>query len=467
MKRVGWMALWTLSIGACTLAPAGQPPTIAVAESYAEVGQWVQAEPADAAPKGRWWLRFSDPTLDQLQSELTAGNPTIKIALARLEQARATAQSASASLWPRLSGSVASSRTKNSTVGPNYSPSRANPYTDFVAAGTVTYELDIFGRVRAAADSAHALADAAAGDAAAVELAIRAELTTTYFQLRAIDAQLETLRHTVADDEKALSITERLYAAGAVAISDVSQSRSQLENARTALEDSQLRRAQTEHAVATLLGQAPSQWHLRPSPLPGTVPLPSISTGLPSSLLQRRPDIAAAQRRVQSAGDAVGIARSTYFPSFTLGASLGRESLRSSQWFEAPARFWSVAPSAVVTLLDAGQRRAQVRLASATLDEATQNYRRVVLTAYQEVEDGLAARRALDAEQLSADANVSAAQVSLSQALNRYQAGASSYLEVASAQNNFLVLRLSAITIEQRRIAATTQLIRALGGDWQ
>jgi NodT family efflux transporter outer membrane factor (OMF) lipoprotein len=457
---VGW------AVGACTLTPPATPALPTPPVRYAEVGAWIAASPADETPRNAWWSRFGDPAVNELQDELSQGNPTLKIALDRLEEARQTARVAAGSLWPKLGLSVAATRSQASAESPSYSPNRANPIEDLSAAVTLSYEVDLFGRVRANAASARALAEAAAGDAAAVELALRAELINDYFQIRAIDAQLAVLEQTVDADARALTITENLVANGAGMPADIAQARSQLENTRAQLADARLRRSQSDHALAVLLGHPPVEAHQPVHPLPSTVPLPTVSPGLPSTLLQRRPDIAAAMRRVESARAAVGLARTAYFPVFSLGAALGRESTRTDTWFTGPARFWSLTPAMVATILDGGQRRAQTRGAVLALEESTENYRRTVLSAYQEVEDQLAAVRELDSAQASAEISAQSAEITLRHALHRYEAGAASYLEVAVAQNALLNSRLTAITLQYRRIASLTLLVRALGGSW-
>ena len=465
MMRLSTLALTAVTLGACTLTPA-PTPLPAAPDRYIESGNWTVAEPADASPRQAWWTRFEDPVLNQLQDEFTHENPSLKIALSRLEEARETARLAAGSLWPKLGLSVNGARTRTSAEAPSYSPSRANPIDDYSAAVTLSYEVDVFGRVRASAASAQALAEAAAGDAAALELALRAELINDYFLIRSIDAQVEVLEQTVTADERALTITENLSAKGAGTQADVAQARSQLENTRAQLADARLRRSQTDHALAVMLGRPPASGHQPVNPLAVTLKLPTVSPGQPSTLLQRRPDIAAAQRRVASAREAVGIARSAYFPMFNLGAAIGRESTHTDAWFVSPARFWSVTPAIAATLLDGGQRRAQNRSAVHALEESTESYRRTVLTAYQEVEDQLVAVSELATAQASTELSAQSAEIALSHALHRYEGGASSYLEVASAQNALLNSRLAAITIQYRRIAATTLLVRALGGNW-
>jgi outer membrane protein, multidrug efflux system len=466
VRRVA-TTLLCLSAAGCALAPPAAVPVVAVPASYAEMSDWVTASPSDHVDTGPWWHVFDDPTLNTLETALTESNPSLKVALARFDEAQAAARVAAGGLWPRVSAGVGASRLQTSTQGPAYSPNRADIYSDFSAAASMSYEVDVFGRLRAAAASSRAQAQAAAGDERALRLALQAELAGEYFQLRALDSQSEVLEATVADDETALRITENLHQGGALAAGDVAQSRVQLESARTQAADVRLRRAQTEHALAVLLGRAPADWHCPSAPLPATVTVPTVEVGIPSTLLQRRPDIAAAERRVDSAAAGVGLARSTYFPVFQMGATLGRESVHSATWWSAPARFWSVTPSAVYTLLDGGQRRAQVAGATAALAEATETYRKTVLAAYQDVEDSLAAARELALEQASAKAAVDAASIARAQAQHRFDAGATTYLDVALAQNALLTAQLNALSITQRRLVATTQLIRAVGGDWR
>lgn len=466
MRRLT-LALAGLSVAACTLTPPAPLPVVAVGEHYAEAANWTVAQPADGADRGSWWLHFDDAQLNELEAALNDANPTLRIALARLEEAQASARAAAGAQWPKLSTAVGANRTQPSTQGPSYNPSRAGTYNDLSAGLALNYEPDLFGRLRAAAAGNRALAEAAAGDLRSLRLALAAELAADYFQLRILDSTVDALDVTVHDDERALALTEALFHGGALAVGDVAQSRAQLEAARTQQTQVRLQRVTTEHALAVLLGRAPSEWHLPAAPLPSAVTLPSVRPGQPSTLLQRRPDVAAAERRVAAAATAVGIAKSTYFPVFTLGAALGRESLESGTWFTAPARFWSVAPGAALTLLDGGQRRAQVAGASAALTEATESYRETVLGAYQEVEDNLARVRDLGVEQASAEANVAASETAWAQARHRYDAGAATYLEVAAAQNGRLTARLTALSVAQQRILATTQLVRALGGTWE
>jgi NodT family efflux transporter outer membrane factor (OMF) lipoprotein len=301
---------------------------------------------------------------------------------------------------------------------------------------------------------------------AALELSLHAELASDYFAQCGLDEQQQLLDHTVADYAKALQLTENLYHGGAAAIADVQQATAQLETARTQAEDTRLRRAQTAHAIAVLVGQQASNFRLEPHPLlPGVLP-PAIDPGLPSQLLERRPDVAAAERRVAAANAQIGVARAAYFPVFSLTGSAGLESVSASDWLTAPSRFWSIGPQGLLTVFDAGLHRAQSAAAHAAYEQQVANYRNSVLTAFQDVEDNLAALRRLEQEGVSEAAAVAATQGALDQANYRYQGGLVTYLEVVSTENAALSAQLAAVDIQVRRITASVLLIKALGGDW-
>jgi NodT family efflux transporter outer membrane factor (OMF) lipoprotein len=469
MIRAG--LLWCVTFGVlagCTLAPRYERPTVAVPEHYAgEHGDWKAAEPADGTPRGAWWTRFGDAELDRLEAELSTSNQSLKAGLARLDEARAGVLAAGSALFPRINASGSATRTATSLNSPSYSATRPDITNDFMAGAALSYELDVFGRLRSTFQGARANAQAAAGDVATLELNLRAELATDYFLLRALDTEVEILDHAVADYSKALTLTENLYRGGAAAIADVKQATAQLEIAKTQAFDTQLKRAQIEHAIAVLVGRVPSTFHLPSMPLPETVRVPVVERALPSALLERRPDVAAAERRVMAANAGVGIARAAYFPVFNLTGILGRESTNRATWFEAPSRFWSVGPQALLTLFDAGQHIAQSRAARAALEEQIANYRNTVLVAFQDVEDNLSAVEKLELEHDSAMAAAAATQAALDQANYRYKAGIVTYLEVVSAENAALSAKLTLASIDSRRVAATVLLIRALGGDWQ
>ncbi len=322
--------------------------------------------------------------------------------------------------------------------------------------------------MRNAVASAKATQQASAADLATLDLAIHAELANDYFSLRSQDTQQQLLDKTVEDYSKALVLTRNLYEGGAAALTDVAQAQAQLETARTQAADIRLQRAQTEHAIAVLLGRNPAAFHMDASPLPGSTAPPGIDPGLPSALLERRPDVSAAERRTAAANAQIGVARAAYFPVFSLGAAAGFDSTSASNWLTAPSRLWSAGPAAgVLTVFDAGRHRAQSAQARAAYDEQVADYRNTVLNAYREVEDNLAALRQLQQESVSEAAAVQATATALEQAQYRYKAGLVTYLEVSTAENTSLQAQLANVSIQLRRMSASVLLVKALGGGWE
>jgi NodT family efflux transporter outer membrane factor (OMF) lipoprotein len=456
------------TLAGCSLAPHYQrPATAPPGATYKELGDWKLAAPADSAPRGAWWTMFHDPQLDELESRVTDANQSLKAAFARLEEARAQTRVARAAWFPLLTADASATRQRTSLSAPGFVRGNEPIYNTFIAGGDLSYEIDVFGRVRNTVSGARATEQASAGDTAALDLSVHAELATDYYSLRGLDAQQQLLDRTVADYAKALALTRNLYQGGAAALSDVQQAQAQLETARTQAEDTRLRRAQTEHAIAVLVGAPATNFHLEARALEPDLAVPAVDPGLPSQLLERRPDVAAAERRVAAANAAIGVARAAYFPVFSLSASAGQESTQSTNWLSAPSRFWSIGPQGVLTVFDAGLHAAQSAAAHAAYDEQLANYRGTVLGAYQDVEDNLAALRQLTLEGASQAAAVSATQGALDQANYRYKAGVVTYLEVVATENAALAARLAALDIETRRISATVLLVRALGGDWR
>jgi outer membrane protein, multidrug efflux system len=456
-----------LGLGACSLSPRYQRPTVPTPPpAYKEAGEWKVAAPADSTPRGPWWTMFHDQELDALEAQVTASNQSLRAALARLEQARAETRIARAAYLPTLTAEASATRQRTSLNGPTVAPGRPTTGNVFVAEGLLAYELDLFGRVRNTVSGARASEQASAGDAAALDLSVHAELASDYFTLRGLDLQQQLLDRTVADYARALQLTENLYRGGAAAVADVQQAQAQLETARTQAEDTRLRRAQTEHAIAVLIGREASDFTLAPR-AGAELPVPEVAPGLPSELLERRPDVAAAERRVAAANAAIGVARAAYFPVFTLAGAAGQESIQTSNWMSAPSRLWSIGPQGLLTIFDAGAHAAQSAAAHAAYDEQVANYRGTVLAAYQDVEDNLAALRQLRRESVSQAAAVTATQGALEQANLRYKGGIVSYLEVVSTENAALAARLAAVDIGIRRTNATVLLVKALGGDWQ
>jgi len=453
--------------GACSLAPAYRTPATAPPPAaYREAGAWKEAQPSDGRPRGPWWSIFDDATLDALEMRVTAANQDLKAAFACLEQARAGTRIARSAFFPTVTVGSDATRSRTSVNSPTYSSTRPAVSNDYVLETDVSYEVDLWGRIRDQVTAAHASEQASAADLASFDLSTHAELAADYFLLRSEDAQQEILDHTVLDYAKALELTENLYNGGAAPISDLQQAQAQLHTAQTQAADNRLNRAQTEHAIAVLVGESASTFHLDARPLPLDLLPPAIDAGLPSALLERRPDVAAAERRVAAANAGIGIARTAFFPVFGLLGAGGYESTTTSNWITAPSQLWSIGPTAVLTVFDGGLHRAQSAQAHAVYDEQVADYRQTVLTAFQEVEDELAALRQLEQEGTSQAAAVTATQGALEQAQYRYTGGIVTYLEVVAAENAALAARLSAVDIEVRRLRATVSLVKALGGGW-
>jgi NodT family efflux transporter outer membrane factor (OMF) lipoprotein len=457
------------ALSACSFAPTYRaPPSSAPALStYKEAADWKVAQPMDAEPRGDWWTVFQDPQLNELEAKVGAANQNIKAALARLQQARAETRIQRAGLFPALNVGASATRNRASTNSPTFPRGLQPTYGNFDLAADLSYEFDVWGRVRNSVNSAKASQQASAADFATLDLSMHAELAADYFSLRGLDAQQMLLDRTVEDYAKSLGLTQNLYNGGGAALADVEQAKAQLATARTQAAETRLQRAQAEHAIAVLIGENPTAFRLNANPLPPDTSPPALDFGLPSALLERRPDVAAAERRVAAANFNVGVARAAYFPQFSLAASFGYDSRQSSNWLTAPSRLWSAGPSGVLTVFDAGRHRAQSDQAHAIFDEQVADYRNTVLTAYQEVEDNLAALRQLQEESVSQAAAVEATGKALQQSQYRYKAGLVTYLEVATNETANLQAQLSNVNIQVRRMSASVLLVKALGGGWQ
>jgi NodT family efflux transporter outer membrane factor (OMF) lipoprotein len=452
----------------CSLAPTYHVPKSGpVPAQYLELDGWKPAAPMDELPRGNWWRLFNDPQLDDLEIRAAAANQNLKAAYARLQQARAETRIARADLFPTVTASAFAERARTSPNSPRFPPGDLTTGNDFNLEGDFSYELDLWGRVRNEVASAKASQQASAADLASLTVSIQAEVATDYFNLRSDDTQQLLVDHAVADYRQALLLTQNLYDAGAVPLGDVAQAQTQLENAMTQAADIHLLRAQAAHAIAVLVGENPSVFGIPVNSLPLDLTPPGVNTDLPSALLERRPDVAEAERRVAAANAQIGVARAAYFPQFSLDASAGLNSTRASNWLSAPSRFWSFGPQLTVPIFEGGRLLAQTERARAQYSEQVAQYRNTVLTAYQNVEDSLAALRQLEQEAQTAAAAVMAAGVALQQAQYRYNAGAVTYLEVSSAETTALQTQLGVADIQTRRFNATVMLIKALGGGWQ
>jgi len=466
LARAASVAAVAAALAGCNLAPLYRVPEApAPAAAYDEAPDWKPAAPADGAARGPWWTMFNEPALDALQAQVADANQDLKAALARLEQARALTRADRAAYYPTVTAGASAARNRTSKNSPRFLASRPT-FNDYLLDLDVSYEVDLWGRLRNTVAAARASEQASAGDLAALDLSLRSELSVDYFTLRSLDAQQALLERTVVDYAAALKLTRNLYEGGAGVIADVRQAEAQLETARTQAEDTRLRRAQAEHAIAVLVGRTATGFHIESQPLPLEAAPPPLDPGLPSALLERRPDVAAAERRVAAANAQIGVARAAYFPVFSLTGGAGFESVAASNWISAPSHWWALGPGLVQTVFDGGLRRAQTDAARAAYDEQVAQYRSTVLIAYQEVEDELAGLRYLAQESASEQAAVVAAQGALQQAEYRYKGGAATYLEVVSTENAALAARLSAADIQLRRMSAAVLLVKALGGGW-
>jgi NodT family efflux transporter outer membrane factor (OMF) lipoprotein len=455
------------ALSACSFAPRyAKPQTAPPPTAYQSDADWKPAQPADAQHRGQWWETFGDAELNALEARVTGANQNLKAAFARLQQARAQTRIARAAYFPTITAGPTVTRARTSLNSPTFTNTKPDTFNDFVLDADLSYEIDVWGRVRNSVASARASEQASAADLATLDLSTHAELASDYFTLRSQDAQQELLDRTVVDYGQALELTRSLYDGGAGLLSDVDQAQAQLESARTQAADMRLSRAQSAHAIAFLVGESAATFQIDPQPLPLTTLPPPIDPGLPSALLERRPDVAAAERRVAAANSQIGVARAAYFPVFSLLGTIGLESTNAGSWITAPSRLWSIGPSAIITAFDGGLHRAQTAQARAAYDEQVADYRTTVLTAFQEVEDSLSELHDLELESTSESAAVVATAAVLEQAQYRYEGGETTYLEVVTAENAALAARLAAANIQLRRMTASVLLVKALGGGW-
>ena len=448
----------------CTVGPKYAKPSVPAAptDTFKELDGWKTARPSDQTARGKWWEIFGDPQLNALEEEVSVSNQNLKAAEARFSEARALVRFNRSAQFPTISTAPSISAVRDSAHRP-YFPATHNT-GDFVLPFDLSYEVDVWGRVRRTVSAAREEAQATAGDLQTVNLSLHADLALDYFELRSADAQKQLLDDTVKAYEDALQLTINRFDGGAAPKSDVAQAQTQLEAARVQQTDITVQRAQFEHAIAVLIGKPPAAFSLQVKP--SSFQPPDISVGLPSQLLERRPDIAAAERRVAEANDQIGIARAAFFPTIVLNATAGFEGDSAANWFGWPSRFWAVGPSIAQTIFDGGRRRATSQAARAGYDATVAGYRQTSLTAFQEVEDNLAALRILDQEAQQQTVATASAQESLQIFTNRYIGGADPYLQVITAQTVALQNERNDVDILRRRMDASVLLIKALGGGW-
>ena len=452
------------TLGGCSMAPRLTVPDVPTAVVYKETGPWTPAQPADGLPRGDWWKLYGDADLNALQARLIAHSPDLAAALARYYQAAAFSDQMRSGLFPSLVLGANAQRDGLSNMRPLRPANSANNYNSFTAGVQADYELDLWGRIRNEVAAAGAQAQAYGADLESARLSLQAQLADDYIVLRGLDQQIALLNETVSAYEKALALTQARHAGGIAAGLDVARAQTQLDTSRSLAEQTLALRAVSEHAIAALIGESASEFSIAPRLTP--LALPDVPVGVPATLVQRRPDIAAAQRRFAAANASVGVARAAFFPAVTLSAALGNQSTQAGNWLSAPNAFWSVGPSLLFTLFDAGKRKAQVAQAQAALDESGSLYRGVVLTAFQQVEDSLALTHHYGIAASEEHSAMTAAQRSLDLSLIQYREGATSYLDVVTSQTVSLQTELTAVDLDTRELRASVQLIRALGGSW-
>lgn len=460
----GITLLSMLLFAGCAVGPKYRRPAAEVPVTYKEVGDWKPAQPNDQSLRGSWWETFQDPQLSSLESQVNVSNQNLKAAEAQYTQARALVRYNRANYFPSIGGGAGATRNKISNNRPPSLSTNGVTYNDFQIPVELSYELDVWGRVRRTVESYREQAQASAADMATINLSMHAQLALAYFQARTLDAEEQLLNSTVTQYQQALELIENRYAGGLASDLEVQQARTQLETTRAQAIDVGVARAQYEHAVAVLIGKPPANFSLAALPL--TTPPPSIPAGLPSELLERRPDIAAAERRMASANAQIGVAKAAYYPTISLGATGGFESGVITTLISGPSALWSVGGSAMAPIFDGGRRRANMDQAIAAYDQTVANYRETVLAGFQQVEDNVAALRILEHEAQVQDQAVAAAQRYLELATTRYNGGVTSYLEVTTAQSAALSDEVTAVNILGRRMVSAVTLVQALGGGW-
>ena len=455
---------------ACMVGPKYQRPTAPVPPAYKEsppanwkeMQGWKQAQPNEGAQRGKWWKIYNDPEIDALEEQVSISNQNVLAAEAQFREARNAVRIARSSLFPTVTAGPSIVNEKTVILG--LSGIKISPLTAYDLPVDVSYQADIWGSIRRGVRASAETAQASAALLENARLSYQAELAQDYFELRGTDGQEDLLTATVNSYQDYLKLTQDRFNSGVASGLDVAQAQTQLNTARAQLIDYGVARAQYEHAIAVLAGKPPAELSITHRPIKITPP--SVPVGVPSTLLERRPDIAAAERQMASANEQIGIAKAAYYPTLTISGSAGVESSQFLRWINWPSRFWSVGPQAAETLFDAGRRRATLNQSLAAFDAAVATYRQTVLTAFQQVEDNLAALRVLENEAQAEDEAVKAAQNSLDISTYQYKAGTVNYLTVITAQAILLQDQVQAVSILTRRMSASVLLIEALGGGW-
>ncbi|WMD23258.1 efflux transporter outer membrane subunit [Achromobacter seleniivolatilans] len=452
----------SMALAGCAVGPDYTRPAMDLPGAYKEAGPWKPAQPGAIDSNMRWWETYGDPTLNSLIVAANAANQNIQQAQAQYRQARAAADAARAGFWPSVGANASAGRARAKSNGVT---GVSNSYS---AAIDVSWEPDLWGAVRRQVEASDASTQASEASLAAARLSIQAALAQDYLQLRAVDREKDLYARTLEAYARTLKLTRSQYDAGVALRSDVAQAEAQFKTAQAQSIDLDASRNQLEHAIAILTGRAPAQFSLAPFPAsqPWMFQVPPVPTGLPSDLLERRPDIAAAERNVASANADIGVARAAYFPSLVLSASGGFGAASFAQWFNAPGRVWSLGALLAGTIFDGGLRHARDAQAVAAFDASAAQYKQTVLGAFQEVEDNLSTLRVLDDEARAQDEAVTASRLSEQLALAQYRAGTATFLTVAVAQALTLSNERTAVQLRGRQMVASVALVKAVGGGW-
>jgi NodT family efflux transporter outer membrane factor (OMF) lipoprotein len=463
-----------LLLAGCMVGPQYKRPDAATAPAFKEASPaaasdgWKPGQPSDQKLKGDWWRLYQDPQLDALEVQVDAANQTLKAAEANFNAARTAIGYARSNEAPTIGVNPYVGSLRESANSPYFLSSLANNGGgNFILPFDLNYEIDLWGRIRRGVTAAREQAQASAADLESARLSLHAELATDYFGLRSADEQAKLLDDTIQAYQSALELTQQRFTGGLALQSDVTQAEAQLEQTRVQRSDVDVQRTQFEHAIAVLIGEPPAQLTIPPSPISLHPPqLPAIPGVLPSDLLERRPDIAADERRMAAANEQIGIAKAAYYPSLSLNAVVGLQGTTASNWFTWPSRFWAVGPSVSETIFDGGRRRATTQRTRAEYDATVANYRQTTLSAFQQVEDNLAALRILQTESEQQHHATTAALETLQTFEGRYAGGLDLYLEVITSQTTALADQRNEIDIMRRRLDASVLLIKALGGGW-
>jgi NodT family efflux transporter outer membrane factor (OMF) lipoprotein len=465
VKRSG--LLLAFLVAGCAVGPDYKRPEVEVPAQYKE---WKVAQPQDGESRGPWWEMFGDPALNALVEQVQVSNQTVLAAEAQYRRAQAIVAASRAGFFPAVNADASATRGR-SPVGVIGGTTAGRIITNRSASLDASWELDLWGRIRRTAEASETSAQASAADLASARLSSQATLASSYLLLRTVDAQKRILDESVAAFQKSYELTKNRYDAGVAARVDVVQAETQLKSTMADAIDLGVQRAQLEHAIAILVGKAPSAFSIEPTPVdmarsPLAIKMPPIPAEVPSALLERRPDIASAERLVASANAQIGVAKAAYFPSLTLSGSYGSRAGDAATWFTAPSTFWSYGPALAMSVFDAGLRRAQTDQAIAAYDATVAQYRQTVLSGFQEVEDNLAALRILEEEAKVQQEAVLAARESVALTTNQYKAGIVSFINVVAVQTAWLNNERAAMVVLGRRLVASVTLLKALGGDW-